>query len=75
MAPEPQAKLELSAPEKPTRIITAGEWEGERVNVASETFCTGHDLQPVDNYGQSTEFLLCINCLGIAVKPDREDTR
>lgn len=67
MTSDPGINLEGS--EKPTKIFTAGEWEGQQVQVVSDTWCTGHRLDPVDHFGEPTEYLLCSECLGVAVKP------
>jgi hypothetical protein len=62
-------EISLAGTEKPTKIISKGEYRGEIVDVAGDGWCTGHRLEPVDHYGEPTEFLMCSECFGIAFKP------
>ena len=55
--------------EKPTKYITLGEWEGQPVQIVADTMCTGHALEPVDHYGEPTQYLMCFRCRGITTKP------
>lgn len=64
-----ESSISTVGSDKPTKFITAGEWEGWRVEVIGGAMCTGHDLEPVDHYGEPTDFLMCSQCFGIAVKP------
>lgn len=58
--------------EKPTKYCSSGDWQGKQVQVVGDTQCTGHRLEPVDHYGEPTEYLMCSECLGIAVKPEED---
>lgn len=62
------AEISLAGTEKPTKIVSKGEWNGEMVDVLGDTWCLGHRLEPVDHYGEPTEFLLCSECQGVAFK-------
>ncbi len=67
-----EPEISLGSSEKPTKILTQGEWDGQMIDVIGDTWCVGHRLEPVDHYGQPTEYLLCSECQGIAVKPESQ---